>query len=64
MFVRDGFTAVVDSVSLPYISGSRLTFEDELIGGTGRSAFAINENPNVESSCGCNISFSPIDFEK
>eukprot|EP00457_Paulinella_chromatophora_P013541 gb/GEZN01013853.1/.p1 GENE.gb/GEZN01013853.1/~~gb/GEZN01013853.1/.p1 ORF type:complete len:201 (+),score=24.59 gb/GEZN01013853.1/:26-628(+) len=59
-FTRDGVFAVVDPVSLQYIDGSALTFEDELIGGSGRSAFAVVENPNIESSCGCSVSFSPI----
>eukprot|EP00808_Paulinella_micropora_P004935 g63253.t1 len=60
VFTRDGVSAIVDPVSLPYMNGAVLTFEDQLIGGTGRSAFTVIDNPNIESSCGCNVSFSPI----
>eukprot|EP00808_Paulinella_micropora_P007992 g35085.t1 len=60
VFTRDGVSAIVDPVSLPYMNGAVLTFEDQLIGGTGRSAFTVIDNPNIESSCGCNVSFSPL----
>jgi iron-sulfur cluster assembly accessory protein len=44
---------VVDPESLPFLSGSRIDFRDELIG----ARFAI-DNPNATSSCGCGTSFS------
>lgn len=49
----DGQKVVVDSVSLPFLSGATIDFNDELIG----ARFVI-DNPNVSSSCGCGTSFS------
>lgn len=44
---------LVDSESLPFLSGSVIDFKDELIG----ARFAI-DNPNATSTCGCGTSFS------
>lgn len=44
---------VIDSVSLPFLTGATITFSEELIG----ARFVI-ENPNATSSCGCGTSFS------
>ncbi len=49
----DGATALVDTISLPYLNGSIIDFVDELIG----AQFKIL-NPNAKSSCGCGVSFS------
>jgi iron-sulfur cluster assembly accessory protein len=49
----EGERVVVDSVSLPFLSGAVIDFSEELIG----ARFVI-ENPNASSSCGCGISFS------
>jgi len=49
----DGQRVVVDSVSLPFLSGATIDFTDELIG-----ARFVVENPNATSSCGCGTSFS------
>ncbi|MDU8912676.1 iron-sulfur cluster assembly accessory protein [Aestuariicoccus sp. MJ-SS9] len=48
-----GQKVVVDSVSLPFLTGAVIDFSDELIG----ARFVI-ENPNATSSCGCGTSFS------
>ncbi|MEQ9258029.1 MAG: iron-sulfur cluster assembly accessory protein [Roseovarius sp.] len=48
-----GEKVVVDSVSLPFLSGAVIDFTEELIG----ARFTI-ENPNASSSCGCGTSFS------
>lgn len=48
-----GERVVVDSVSLPFLSGAVIDFTEELIG----ARFTI-ENPNASSSCGCGTSFS------
>ena len=48
-----GERVVVDSVSLPFLSGAVIDFADELIG----ARFVI-DNPNATSSCGCGTSFS------
>jgi iron-sulfur cluster assembly accessory protein len=53
VFVQDGATVLVDNVSLLYVDGSVLDFEDNLMG----QAFKIN-NPQAKSSCGCGTSFS------
>ncbi len=49
----NGQKVVVDSVSLPFLSGAAIDFTEELIG----ARFTI-ENPNATSSCGCGTSFS------
>ena len=48
-----GQKVVVDSVSLPFLTGAVIDFSEELIG----ARFVI-ENPNASSSCGCGTSFS------
>lgn len=53
VFAQNGVRVVVDSVSLPFLSGARLDFVEELIG----SYFKI-ENPNATATCGCGSSFS------
>lgn len=50
---RDGAVVVIDSVSLPYMSGSEIDFVDDLIG----QSFQVH-NPNATASCGCGTSFS------
>ncbi len=49
----DGFSVLIDSVSVAYMSGSVIDFSTELIG----AAFKI-DNPNATSGCGCGTSFS------
>jgi iron-sulfur cluster insertion protein len=53
VFERDGATVLVDTVSMLYVDGSELDFEDNLMG----EAFKVN-NPQAKSSCGCGTSFS------
>jgi len=48
-----GEKVVIDSVSLPFLTGAVIDFTEELIG----ARFTI-ENPNASSSCGCGTSFS------
>jgi len=50
---KDGQKVLVDSVSLPFLTGAVIDYSDELIG----AKFTIN-NPNATSSCGCGTSFS------
>ncbi len=52
-FEKDGATVLVDNVSMLYVDGSELDFEDNLMG----EAFKVN-NPQAKSSCGCGTSFS------
>lgn len=49
----DGYSVLVDTMSVEYMSGSVIDFSDELIG----AAFKI-ENPNATAACGCGTSFS------
>ncbi len=48
-----GQKVIIDSVSLPFLTGAVIDFSEELIG----ARFVI-ENPNASSSCGCGTSFS------
>jgi len=51
--VTDGVTLLVDAMSLQYLPGARVDYEDGLEG----SRFVIH-NPNAQSTCGCGSSFS------
>jgi iron-sulfur cluster insertion protein len=53
VFEQEGATVLVDSVSLGFVLGSVLDFEDGLMG----QSFRV-ENPQAKSSCGCGTSFS------
>jgi len=44
---------ITDDISLPFLSGSTVSFDEGLIG----SEFKI-ENPNAVAGCGCGTSFS------
>jgi iron-sulfur cluster insertion protein len=46
-------TLVTDEMSLPFLNGSILRYDESLIG----AEFTI-ENPNAASGCGCGASFS------
>ena len=46
-------TLVTDTISLNYLSGSKITWKEDLSG----ASFSI-DNPNATSSCGCGTSFS------
>ena len=49
----DEVVAVIDSMSLDFISGGQLDFLDELAG----QYFQVN-NPNASAGCGCGTSFA------
>lgn len=51
--VTAGVTLLVDPMSITYLMGAEIDFEDGLEG----SRFVIR-NPNATSSCGCGSSFS------
>ncbi|PXW94310.1 iron-sulfur cluster insertion protein [Sphaerotilus hippei] len=51
--VRDSLTVVVDAMSLQYLVGAEIDYEDKLDG----ARFVIR-NPNAASTCGCGSSFS------
>ena len=50
---KDGVTVVVDMLSLQYLTGANIDYEDGLEG----SRFVIH-NPNAQTTCGCGSSFS------
>ncbi len=51
--LRFAETVVTDDISLPFLEGSVIKFDEELIG----SEFKI-ENPNAVAGCGCGTSFA------
>ena len=53
LIVTEGVALVVDVMSLQYVLGARVDFEDGLEG----SRFVIH-NPNAQTTCGCGSSFS------
>ncbi|GJJ68482.1 iron-sulfur cluster assembly 2 [Entomortierella parvispora] len=53
LFVKDDARVVIDTITLPMISGSRIDYIEELIG----SAFKVLANPHAAHSCGCDTSF-------
>ena len=52
VFEEAGVRIFVDSISMMYLSGAVVDYEDSLMGG----GFRI-DNPNAVSSCGCGHSF-------
>jgi iron-sulfur cluster assembly accessory protein len=54
VFELDAQHVCVDDMSYDFVKGATLEFTQEMI----KSAFAITNNPNVESGCGCGVSFS------
>jgi len=51
--MTEGVALVVDAMSLQYVQGAKVDFEDGLEG----SRFVIH-NPNAQTTCGCGSSFS------
>jgi iron-sulfur cluster assembly protein len=56
VFESHGIRILVDEISHPYIDGSEVDFEENLMGG----GFRVN-NPNAVRSCGCGHSFQAED---
>jgi len=55
-FSQHGVQLVVDEVSIDYLRGATVDYEENLMGG----GFKI-ENPNALSTCGCGSSFKAKD---
>ena len=51
--VKDSITVVIDAMSLQYLAGAEIDYEDKLDG----ARFVIR-NPNASSTCGCGSSFN------
>jgi len=49
----EGVQVVVDQMSIPYLSGATIDFEDTI----QKQGFTI-DNPNAQGSCACGDSFS------
>ena len=58
VFESAGVKVIIDGMSLEYLKGATIDFEDALQGG----GFKIN-NPNAVRSCGCGNSFSNAEEE-
>jgi len=50
----DGVRLYCDEMSLEFVKGSTVDYEDDMI----QSKFIVRENPNAELGCGCGSSFS------
>jgi iron-sulfur cluster insertion protein len=50
---RDGVTLLVDAMSIQYLSGAEIDYQEDLSG----ARFVI-KNPNAASTCGCGNSFT------
>ena len=59
VFESDGARVVVDAASLDFIKGSTIDFVQEMI----KSSFAVVDNPQSESACGCGSSFAVKKFQ-
>ena len=55
-FNQQGVQIVIDPLSMDYLAGASIDFEDNLMGG----GFRI-DNPNALASCGCGNSFKTAD---
>lgn len=53
-FPYDGIMVLVDAMSMQYLQGANIRWDDGLMG----ASFVI-DNPNAQTSCGCGSSFSP-----
>ncbi|KAK8820363.1 hypothetical protein WA577_006427 [Blastocystis sp. JDR] len=49
-----GARLVLDTVSLGYMKGSTIDWEDSLV----RTGFVVSKNPNAAASCSCGTSFT------
>jgi iron-sulfur cluster insertion protein len=52
--VFEDVRVLVDVISMGYLDGSRVRWQEDLMGST----FVI-DNPNAQTTCGCGSSFSP-----
>ena len=59
VFEDKGIRLLVDTQSLPYVTGSTIDFVDGLQG----AGFKV-DNPNVIAACGCGSSFRVADEEE
>ena len=53
VFGEEGVTVLIDAMSIQYMMGATIDYEESLMG----ASFNIN-NPGAETTCGCGSSFS------
>ncbi len=58
VFTKNGTRVVVDNASFDLIKGSTVDYVQEMI----KSSFAVVNNPQSVSSCGCGSSFALKNF--
>jgi len=51
---QNGAKVVTDTISSVFLDGAIIDYHEEMI----KSAFIIDTNPNVDTSCSCKTSFS------
>lgn len=54
-FQFDDLTVLVDSMSMGYLQGAKIRWEESDMG----ASFVI-DNPNAQTTCGCGSSFNPV----
>jgi len=52
VFDNSGFTVLIDSMSMQYLTGAEIDYKEDLMG----NSFVI-KNPNATTTCGCGSSF-------
>jgi len=58
LFDKNGSKVVIDKTSFEFVKGATIEYEQDMM----RSAFAIVNNPQSESACGCGSSFAVKNF--
>jgi iron-sulfur cluster assembly accessory protein len=58
VFEKDSSKVVVDNSSFDLLKGATIDYVQEMI----RSSFAVVNNPQSESACGCGSSFAAKSF--